>query len=157
MESIKQWITCIIFSSLICAIVSVLSPKGSSKRALQTVLAVFLISAFLSPFLSGGGVEFDFELPDFADYQSSLTSQITDEMSSQVENEVREETEELLKSIGVEYKNIEVESGVNESNQIYIKKITLTMTEKYLHREKQITSNLKSMFDTEAKFIWVKE
>lgn len=157
MEMLKQWIICIIFCSLIGAVVSVISPKGGTQRVMKTVIASFLICAFLSPFLQGATLETDFELPDFSEYQNNLSDVITDAMVSETENQARIETEKLLTSIDVEYKEIKVYAGVNTENEIYIKFISITLPERFSHRENQIASNLRTMFSSEAEFIWVKE
>lgn len=157
MEMLKQWIICIIFCSLIGAVVSVISPKGGTQRVMKTVVASFLICAFLSPFLQGVTLESDFELPDFSEYHNNLSDVITDTMISEAENQVKNETEKLLISLDVEHKEIKAYAGINSENQIYIKHISITLPEKYSYREKQIASNLRTMFSSEAEFIWMKE
>ncbi len=124
---------------------------------MKTVIASFLICAFLSPFLQGTTLETDFEFPDFLEYQNDLSDVITDAMISEAENQVRIETEKLLVSLDVRYKEIKVYAGVNSENAIYIKYISITLPEKFSYREKQIASNLRTMFSSEAEFIWVKE
>lgn len=157
METLKQWIICIIFCSLIGAVVSVVSPKGGTQRVMKTVVAAFIICAFLSPFLQGSTLKSDFEFPDFSEYQNDLSDVITDAMISEAEKQTKNETAKLLASFDVEYKDIKVYAGVNSENSIYIKYISITLSEKYSYREKQIASNLRTMFSSEAEFIWVKE
>lgn len=157
MDAVKQWIICIIFCSLIAAVVNILSPKNGTQRAMKTVVAAFLICAFLSPFIVGSGIETDEKLPDFSDYQSSLTSDITEAMLLEAENLTEIKTAELLVSLNVEYDDIKAEAAVNSENSIYIDLITITLDEKFKFREKQITSNLKTMFSSEVKYIWVKK
>lgn len=157
MEMLKQWIICIIFCSFTGAVVSVISPKGGTQRVMKTVIASFLICAFLSPFLQGVTLDTDFELPDFSEYQNELSDVITDVMISEAENQAKIETEKLLVSLEVEFKEIKVYAEVNSDNEIYIKHISITLPEKFSYREKQIASNLRTMFSSEAEFIWVKE
>ncbi len=157
MEAIKQWIICIIICSIITAIVSVLSPTGSTERAIRTVVAVFMICAFLSPFWSGVGIDTDFEFPDFKAKESELSSEIVKTMLSETEIQSEIKIRELLESLSVEFKEIKVYADINKENTIFIRFISLTLPEKFSHREKQIASNLKSMFSSEVEFIWVKE
>ncbi len=157
MEMLKQWIICIIFCSLVGAVVSVISPKGGTERVMKTVIASFLICAFLSPFLQGVTLESDFELPDFSEYQNNLSDMITDAMISETENQAKIEIEKLFTSLNVEYEDIKVYAGVNSENAIYIKYISVTLPKKFSYREKQIASNLRTMFSSEAEFVWVKE
>ncbi len=157
MEAIKQWIICIILCSLVTAVVSVLSPTGSTERALRTVVAVFMICAFLSPFFGGISIETDFEFPDFEAKENELSSEITETMLAETETQSEIKIKDLLDGLSVEFKEIKVQADINKENSIYIRFISLTLHEKFSYREKQIASNLKSMFSSEVEFIWVKE
>ena len=157
MEAIKQWVICIIICSVVTAVVSVLSPGGSADRALRTVVAVFMICAFLSPFLSGVTIESDFEFPDFSEHENELSREIANSMIRETEIQSETEIRKLLDSLSVEFRDIEVYAEINRENEIIIKQINITLSEVFSHREKQIASNLKSMFSSEVEFIWVKE
>lgn len=157
MEVIKQWIICIIICSIVTAVVSVLSPSGKTEKALKTVVSVFMVCAFLSPFFDGVSVKTEFDFPDFKDNEKVLSSEITRSMLDETEKQSVVKIEELLESISVNAREIHVYADINKENSIYIKFISLTLSEKFSHREKQIASNLKSMFSSEVEFIWVKE
>lgn len=156
MDALKQWIICIIFCSVTAAAVSILTPDSSVQKIMKTVVATFLICAFLSPVISGVRINLKEDIPDFSSYQSELAKDITDTMLKEAEESAVTETKELLESIDVEYDEIAVLVSVNQENCIFIEKIKITLDEKYKHREKQITSNLKTMFSAEAEYIWQK-
>lgn len=156
MESLKQWIICIVFCSLIGAVVNILSPGRGTERVMKVVVATFMICAFLSPFISGNSMDSDFVLPEFSYNQSGLSEEIVDSMLSQAERHTADETAMLLQSLDVEYVSVEVEADINHENQIYIKSITVTADKKFDYRERQIDSNLKTMFSAEVIFKWVK-
>lgn len=157
MELLKQWMISLIFCAIVGAIVNVLSPKGGTERVMKVVVATFLICAFLSPFITGAGIETDFELPEFSQNKSDLSESISTSMLSQAENQTVLETEALLESLEVEYISVEASADINEENQIYIKNIAVTAFEKFSYRERQIESNLKTMFSAEVIFKWEKE
>lgn len=157
MEAIKQWIICIIICSVITAAVSIFSPTGGTERALKTVVAAFMICAFLSPFLDGVGVDTGFDFPDFEENKSELSSEIVKTMLTETESQSEIKIKELLESLSVEFKEIKVYADINNDNEIFISFISLSLPERFSHREKQIASNLKSMFSSEVEFIWVKE
>ncbi len=157
MSSIRQWIICIIFSSLICAVVSVLSPNSSIKKAMQTVISVFLLSAFVLPFLSKDSIEIDFSLSDYSNHQSSLSDCITETMLEQAENQAVIKTEELLASLKISDFSVSAEAATDSDNNIYIKTVFIGLSSEYLHREKQITSNIESMFGSEVEYKWEKK
>ncbi len=156
MESLKQWMICIIFCSIIGAVLNILSPKGGTERVMKVVIATFMICAFLSPFISGNSMDSEFVLPEFSYNQSGLSEEIVDTMLSQAEKHTVDETERLLQSLEVEYVSVEAEADINRENQIYIKSITITADKKFDYRERQINSNLKTMFSAEVIFKWLK-
>ncbi len=156
MEAVKQWVICIIFCSVAAAVVNILTPDSGVKRAVKTVVSTFLLCAFFSPLLTDEKVNFFSSLPDFSYYESSLSESISEVVLQETEKAVKSKVEELLKSLGVEYYAIEVYLNVNSENEIEVCSISLTIDEKHKHREKQITSNLKSMFSAEAQYIWKK-
>lgn len=157
MEAIKQWMICIVFCSLITAVINILTPKSSIQRAVKTIVSSFMICAFLSPFISGDGIDIEDYLPNFSDYQASLSAEISEAMLEQAEKESEKSIAELLFDLNVEFDNITVKTGVDSENSIYVSDILITLDEKYFYREKQITSNLKAMFSTEAEYVWVKK
>ncbi len=157
MDVIKQWIICIIFCSLIGSLVNILSPNGGTKRAMKTVVAAFMIAAFLSPILGGASIETDFDFSSIENYQSSLTKDINKAMLENAEEQTKIKTEELLLSLNINEYEISAEGNINNNNEIYIECINLTLSEDFKYREKQITSNLKTMFAAEVVYIWVRE
>lgn len=157
MEAIKQWMICIVFCSLITAVINILTPKSSTQRAVKTIVSSFMICAFLSPFISGGDIDIEDYLPNFSDYQASLSAEISTAMLEQAEKESEKSIEELLIDLNVEFENIAVKADIDSENSIYVREIVITLDKKYSYREKQITSNLKAMFLTEAEYVWVKK
>ncbi|MBE6755031.1 MAG: stage III sporulation protein AF [Clostridia bacterium] len=157
MDLLKQWMISLVFCAIIGAVVNILTPKGGTERVMKVVVATFLICAFLSPFITGDGLESDFELPEFSENKSDLSDSISESMLSQAEFQSVLETESLLESLEVDFISVEAAADVNEENQIYIKSITVTAYEKFSYREKQIESNLKTMFSAEVIFIWEKK
>lgn len=157
MEVLKQWMISLIICAIIGAVVNILTPKGGTERVMKVVVATFLICAFLSPFISGEGIEADFELPEFSQNKSDLSESISASMLAQAESQTVEETKALLRSLNVDYISVEAVADINEENQIYMKSITVTADEKFSYRERQIESNLKTMFSAEVIFKWEKK
>lgn len=157
MDLLKQWIISLIICAIVGAVVNILSPKGSIERVMKVVVATFLICAFLSPFISGDGMETDFELPEFSEHKSDLSDSISSSLLAHAEKQTESETISLLESLEVEYISAEAVAAINEENQIYIKTITVIADEKFSYRERQIESNLKTMFSAEVIFKWEKK
>lgn len=156
MESIKQWVICIIFSSIITVIISIFVPDGSVQRAVKIVVSTFLLCVFFSPLLIGENLDLSDLLYDFSYYEASIEDEVSDVMFAETENAVKNKAKELIKELGVESYEIDVDLYVNSQNEICVKTIKVSLDEKYHHREKQISSNLKTMFLAEVEFVWKK-
>ena len=64
MQPIRTWMLTIALAALAGGIVWLLVPKGSVQKAVRTVVAVFLLCAFLSPLLNRKGIDFALLLPE---------------------------------------------------------------------------------------------
>ncbi len=53
MDSIKQWIFAICISAIVGGIILILSPEGSTEKAVRTAVSLVLLCVILSPFTSG--------------------------------------------------------------------------------------------------------
>lgn len=56
METLQSWALCITFSAVGALLVHALVPKGATEKAIRVMISLFLLSAILSPFLSGKGL-----------------------------------------------------------------------------------------------------
>ncbi len=157
MDFLKQWMISLVFCAIIGAVVNILTPNGGTERVMKVVVATFLICAFLSPFITEHGIDIDAELPEFSENKSNLSDSIISSMLAHAERETVLETESLLEDLDVEYISVEASADINSENQIYIKDITVTAYEKFSYRERQIESNLKTMFSAEVIFKWEKK
>ncbi len=157
MDLLKQWMISLVVCAIIGAVVNILSPKGGTERVMKVVVATFLICAFLSPFITGNVSDYNAQLPEFSDNKSDLSDTISSSMLSNAEKQTVLETESLLESLDVEFISVEASADINSENQIYIKSITVTAYEEFSYRERQIESNLKTMFSAEVIFKWEKK
>jgi len=66
MQTIRTWALTIALAALAGGIVWLLAPKGSVQKAVRTVVAVFLLCAFLSPLFDRRGIDFTLLLPEDA-------------------------------------------------------------------------------------------
>jgi len=63
METLRTWALTVAIAALAGGIVRLLAPKGAVEKALRTAVAVFLLSAFLTPLFAQGGLDFHWVLP----------------------------------------------------------------------------------------------
>jgi len=100
MEVLRNWALTIAIAALAGGIVRLLTPKGSVEKAVRTVVAVFLLSAFLSPLFSRGGMNFDWVLPELHEPPaiSALEMEVMRQVQTAVEAELRERMERVLRN-----------------------------------------------------------
>ncbi len=157
MQAIKQWIICIMISSIIAAVVNIFTPDSSVQKTMKIVVASFLMCAFLSPFIDGRRIDFSEDFPGFSIYYSSLSEEISLSVTDETEKAVKNKVESLLKERGIEYDDIEVSLERNEENQLYIDKIIITADEEYSEHENEIKEEIKNVFSAEIDCKWVKK
>jgi len=64
MPTLRTWALSIAMAALAGGVVWLLAPKGNVQKALRTLIAAFLLCAFLTPLFTRGGVSLDWILPD---------------------------------------------------------------------------------------------
>ena len=89
METLRAWALSVAMAALAGGLVWLLAPKGSVQKALRTLIAVFLLCAFLSPFFTRGGIELDWILPEIPD--SPTIPALEDTVNKQLKTAVEEE------------------------------------------------------------------
>lgn len=157
MQIIKQWIICIMVSSIVAAVVNIFTPDSSVQRTMKIVVASFLMCAFLSPFIDGEKIDFSEEFPGFSIYYSSLSEEISSVVSNETEKAVENKVVSLLNERGIEYDNIEVSFKVNNDNLLCVEKINIIADEKYSVHENEIKKEIKTVLSAETDFKWVKK
>jgi hypothetical protein len=89
MEQLRTWALSVAMAALAGGVVWLLAPKGSVQKALRTLIAVFLLCAFLSPFFTRGGIRLDWILPERQD--TPVTPALEDTVARQLKTAVEEE------------------------------------------------------------------
>ena len=98
METIRTWALTVALSALAGGIVWLLAPKGSVQKALRTVVAVFLLCAFLSPLLHWQGLALQW-LPEEAQAPPTLPgfdALLYGQLQGAVEKELRRRIAQVL-------------------------------------------------------------
>jgi len=97
MQSLRTWALSIAMAALAGGIVWLLAPKGGVQKALRTLLAVFLLCSFLTPFFTRGGVSLDWILPDILD--TPVTPALEDTVARQLKTAVEEEIAKRINAV----------------------------------------------------------
>jgi len=102
-ETLRNWALTVALAALAGGIVRLLTPKGSVEKAVRTVVAVFLLCAFLSPVFNRGGASLDWILPDMAQPPTlaSFDREVSRQIQGAVEAELRGRVEGVLAERGL--------------------------------------------------------
>ncbi len=131
MEGIKEWAVNLAICFIASSIVVYLIPKGKLEKPMNTLLSLFLLSVILMPFIEKS---FDLDdLPkrreDFAIDLEDKAETVRDEMNYLMEKQGKAAVEilvgEKLKSLGLNYSEIEVITDIAEDSRIIIKDIVI--------------------------------
>lgn len=157
MQVIKQWIICIMVSSIIGAVVNIFTPDSSVGRTMKTVVASFLLCAFLSPFIGSEKIDFSKDFPGFSLYYSSLSEDISSRMSDETKNAVEIQVISLLNERGIEYDSIDVDVAYDDNKSLCVNSIIITADAKYSGYENEIVNEIKYVFSVETECKWIKK
>ncbi|MDR0530557.1 MAG: hypothetical protein LBG83_00620 [Oscillospiraceae bacterium] len=96
MDAIRNWALTVALSALAGGIVWLMTPKGSVQKAVRTVVAVFLLCAFLSPLFNGRrGLNLEF-LPEAEATLPNFDAAVSRQIQAAVETELRARITEVL-------------------------------------------------------------
>jgi hypothetical protein len=90
-------------AALAGGVVWLLAPKGNVQKALRTLIAVFLLCAFLTPFFARSGVSLDWILPDIQNTPEipALEETVARQLKTAVEEEIAKRIQAVLDARGV--------------------------------------------------------
>jgi len=104
METLRTWALTIALAALAGGIVRLLTPKGSVEKSVRVVVAVFLLSAFLSPMFQRNGEGLDWLFPEVPAVTqiTPLQLEIARQMQSTVETELTNRMQRVLDTRGLD-------------------------------------------------------
>ncbi|MCL1952869.1 MAG: hypothetical protein FWF60_08590 [Oscillospiraceae bacterium] len=97
MEQLRTWALSVAMAALAGGVVWLLAPKGSVQKALRTLIAVFLLCAFLTPFFTRADINLDWILPDTR--RSPETPALEDTVARQLKTAVEEEIAKRINAV----------------------------------------------------------
>ena len=133
METLQSWALCITFSAVGALLVHALVPKGATEKAIRVMISLFLLSAILSPFLSGKGITLT--LPDQEKINLTLVQQ--------ARQKIEEAAKLSLAEIGVTEAEIQVDMDIAEDSIISITELKVFLSDVQAGRERLIQEALE--------------
>lgn len=128
MDFLKQWILSISFAALSGTLVYFISPKGSTRRVMRTVIAMFLLLAIALPFADLGRVTLSAEQEtqnaahQAADLEDRLARQVYDTTEAALRNTVQT----ALERREINFGQIVINTDILEDGSIRITEACIT-------------------------------
>ena len=121
MSTLRTWALSVAMAALAGGLVWLLAPKGSVQKALRTLIAVFLLCAFLSPFFARGGIRLDWILPDTQSTPAipELEDTVKRQLKTAVEEEIVGRVQAVLDERGLA-RNIALDTSIWPDGSIEI-------------------------------------
>lgn len=124
MEFVKEWALGLVVAAIVGAVVLMLTPNSTIEKQVRTAVSLFLLIAFIYPFLS------DIDISDIIDqtemsYDVKKNSNITEIISSEMENQLKNKIEAVLSSVGIKAKEIKIDVSVNQANEMQVDNVKI--------------------------------
>lgn len=132
MDVIKSWAYSVIAAASVTAAVSFLSPSGIFNKSMKIVIALFVLICFISPFIKSDISEIlssDVEGISKWLYEGKVKRDADYEVKSMLEKTIQSGISAYLESKGAEKYRINAKVNIDESNNIRIQKIIISLFE----------------------------
>ena len=146
MEALQSWALCIVFSAVGALLVHALSPKGATEKAMRVMIALFLLSAILSPFLSGKGIKFTMPVLDSGnaeDQMEAALEKVNLSLAEQARREIEEKAQQALAEIGIPGAEIQVDMDIADDSIISITELKIFLPHTQEGKERFIQEKLE--------------
>lgn len=149
METLQSWALCITFSAVGALLVHALVPKGATEKAIRVMISLFLLSAILSPFLSGKGITLTLPDQGTGDLEAQVEAaqeKINLTLVQQARQKIEEAAKLSLAEIGVTEAEIQVDMvdmDIAEDSIISITELKVFLSDVQAGRERLIQEALE--------------
>lgn len=146
MEALQSWALCIVFSAVGALLVHALTPKGATEKAMRVMLALFMLSAILSPFLSGKGVTLTLPSQDGATAQEQMDAaleKVNRSLAEQARAGLEEKAQRALEEMDVTGAEIQVDMDITDDSIISITELKILLPRIQGGKEQMIRDKLE--------------
>lgn len=144
MEQITAWAAGLCLCALVCAILEIITPDGSTEKIVRFVLGLFMICAVAIPLVN---ISLNFEdWAVVAPYEEN--SQLETEIQNQSLRLVNEALEEQIKTVTARFDTVpiktEIHTDIDENNRISIVSVTIVLEHDVAEKSLQIKDAVKT-------------
>lgn len=153
MEVVKSWALSVTAAAIISAVISFVSPSGTLEKTVNTVIAIFVLLSFLTPFVKIDRNElFSVEVEHINEWieENKLKKELEFETISILKNEIITKVNSYINEKMKCKSEVDVEINISENYDIVIKKIGIILYEqtdvsdltKYIEDEFQVIAEI---------------
>lgn len=146
MEALQSWALCITFSAVGAFLVHALAPKGATEKAMRVMISLFLLSAILSPLLTGKGITLtlpDQGTGDLDEQVEAVQEKVNLALAQQARQEIEEAAQQALAEIGISEAEIQVDMDIADDSIISITELKVFLSDGQAGRERLIQEALE--------------
>lgn len=155
MEFFKQWAISICACGIIGTVFSMIAPKGSMEKILHLVIAVFIFTSVLLPFLKMGDVNLSFDEANFSSEQSldELVERSNEITLSTSKVSVEKAVSEFLVSNNFSDAKVKAKIDSDENNNIIVNSIEIGLPSEVIAQSENVTNLVQNKFEIETRVI----
>lgn len=153
MEVIRSWALSVTAAAIISAVISFVSPSGTLEKTVNTVIGIFVLLSFLTPFVKIDRNElFSVEVEHINEWieENKLKKELEFETISILKNEIISKVNSYINEKMKCKSEVDVEINISENYDIVIKKIVIILYEqtdvsdltKYIEDEFQVIAEI---------------
>jgi hypothetical protein len=122
LEALRNWAICVALSALAGGVIWLLSPKGAVQKALQAVVAVFLLCAFLSPLFTQSEITLEWIAPEpqNAPVSPALEKTLLEQQRLAVEQALEAQLRQTLEGRGITEAKFLIQTDILDDGSIEI-------------------------------------
>ncbi|MBP9989512.1 MAG: hypothetical protein KBT46_08440 [Ruminococcus sp.] len=143
MDTVKQWTIGIAVSAVVGTVILFLTPKGATEKTVRTCVALVLLCAVMTPFMSG--IDFDSIFIKTKNPEKIDTAEIESHLAQQTKIALKEKIEEILDNNGIISAKINIDISMNENREMRVEKFEIFADEKYKNNFKKAEDEIKSL------------
>lgn len=140
MDVIRNWAFGLIIVSVIGTIVTILAPSGSAEKQVKIAVSIVMITACVSPFLSG----FKYENPFDSEYDTYTVKadDYGEHIASVFKKDLNMKILAFLQKNGIKAENTEIYLSY-EDNEVAIQQVVVFVSEEHRNNSDKIRNLIK--------------
>lgn len=149
METVKQWAMGITVSAVIGTVILVVTPKGSTEKTVRTAVALFLLCAITTPFMTG--VDFSGIFSGIKKPEPIVTDKIESQIAEQTEIAVKEKIDEILLENGINSAEINIDISMNKDKELTVDMVEIFADKNFSNSFENAQKKIKSETGIDVK------